>query len=103
MGKKCHLLPLDRGGARTEGRRQFWSVGKERERRPEREGETERRSRGFHSASLLEQWWSVEAPPRAAIGGGRRAHGELCSGNDRDGRGLGEVEVVQRLVGPRPG
>jgi len=41
MGKKCHLLPLDRGGARTEGRRQFWSAGKERERRPERGGNGE--------------------------------------------------------------
>jgi len=42
-----------------------------KERGGQREGETERRLRGFHSASLLEQWWSVEAPPRAAIGGGR--------------------------------
>ena len=27
-----------------------------------------------------------------AMDGGLRTRGELCSGNDRDGRGLGEVE-----------
>ena len=38
--------------------------------------------------------------------GGLRARGELCSGNDRDGRGLGEVEdgvwvLTVEAIGPR--
>ena len=44
--------------------------------------------------------------PRAAMGGSRRTRGGLCTGRDREGRSLGEVEEgVEMLtvegIGPR--
>ena len=44
--------------------------------------------------------------PRAAMGGGRRTRGGLCTGRDREGRSLGEVEEgVEMLtvegIGPK--
>ena len=53
----------------------------------------ERRERGFDLGAsqrgLLRKKWGGA---RVAMGGGRRARGGLCTGRDREGRSLGEVE-----------
>ena len=68
----------------------------------------ERRERGCDLGAsqrgLLRKKWGGGA--RVAMGGGRRARGGLCTGRDREGRSLGEVEEgVEMLtvegIGPR--
>jgi len=58
----------------------------------------ERRERGFDLGASKLVCCGKRRGPRAAMDGGLRARGELCSGNERDRRSLGEVEEGVKVL-----